>query len=327
MLSDGPLVFGRSPLPWHKAVYAHFADLIVQDRVPHALLISGSTGAGQAMLATLMAATLLCHERFTELARVLPCGTCGGCRLIESGVHGDYQMLGPEEGKRAIGIDAVRKAIGFLQQTTTFGLRKVLVISPAEAMTHAAANALLKVLEEPPGNGYLLLVSDRPGDLPATIRSRCQRLQCLPADPVAAVPWLTEQSAGSETQALDALRVCNGDVMAALSCLKNDALTARVKLRQCLIDLFSGNVGPMAALSVLSAYDTELVFQTALVLLEQACRDANRQQLKQRRVAFECHDQIRGWLVDLRRGVNLAKDNLIMEFTHISANALNGRPR
>ena len=70
-----------------------------------------------------------------------------------------------EEGKRAIGIDAVRAAVGFVQKTAAYGTRKVLLIEPAEAMTAQAANALLKTLEEPPGSSVILLVSSQAGGL------------------------------------------------------------------------------------------------------------------------------------------------------------------
>ena len=88
----------------------------------------------------------------------------------------DLHWLYPEEDKETISVDQVRDVIETFTLTAHRGGAKVAIVEPAEAMTTAAANALLKTLEEPTAGSYLLLVSHQPGRLPATVRSRCQHL-------------------------------------------------------------------------------------------------------------------------------------------------------
>jgi DNA polymerase-3 subunit delta' len=97
--------------------------------------------------------------------------------------HADLRWLRPPDDKTSIGIDAVRALVADLALTSYSGRGKVAVIEPADAMTSNAANSLLKTLEEPPGNALLVLVVDRAGRLPATILSRCQRINIpLPSE-------------------------------------------------------------------------------------------------------------------------------------------------
>jgi DNA polymerase-3 subunit delta' len=111
-------------------------------------------------------------------------------RHVPTDHHPDLHWLHPEDDKETIAIEQVREVIATMSLTAHRGSAKVVIIEPAEAMTISAANALLKTLEEPSGESYLLLLSHQPGRLPATIRSRCQRLDVdAPAIPAVA-EWL-----------------------------------------------------------------------------------------------------------------------------------------
>ena len=108
--------------------------------------------------------------------------------------HADLRWLAPAEDKSSIGIDAVRALVGDLALTSYSGRGKVAIIEPADAMTSSAANSLLKTLEEPPGNALLILVVDRAGRLPATVVSRCQRID-IPLPPEhESLAWLDRVS-------------------------------------------------------------------------------------------------------------------------------------
>ena len=114
----------------------------------HAYLVSSEEAAEANLFNRVLAAALLCSDAESKE----PCGDCKGCRAYRQGAHGDLMILEREEGKRAIGIEQVRSATRFLQQTALYGERKILLVQEADLMTPAAANSLLKTLEEPSGS-------------------------------------------------------------------------------------------------------------------------------------------------------------------------------
>lgn len=180
-------------LPWHR----HLAQEALRQRArwPHALLIAGRRGLGKRALALHFARALLCE---TPLPGGAPCGVCASCGYAAAGAHPDLRLIEPvevdAEGRVTavdwITVDRIRELTAFTQLSTHRHRAKVAVIVPAEAMNAAAANALLKTLEEPPGDTYLMLVSHQPARLPATIVSRCQRLGVPDSDAATAAAWL-----------------------------------------------------------------------------------------------------------------------------------------
>ncbi|MFW5970251.1 MAG: DNA polymerase III subunit delta' [Halofilum sp. (in: g-proteobacteria)] len=180
-----------APLPpWQEESWARVCRLHDTGRLPHALLISGPGGTGEGLFADTLMQALLC----TAATATAPCGDCNACREYAAGTHPDAVRVDPEESGKAIGIDRIRELTGRLNLTSG-GRAKVARIEPAESMTLAAANSLLKTLEEPPGDSILLLVSERPARLPATVRSRCQRITFgLPPRDLA-LAWLHDREA------------------------------------------------------------------------------------------------------------------------------------
>ena len=298
-----------SCLPWHKAEFARLSQMRRDGRLPHAVLLTGAPASGKSLFAAALAASLLCREA-TEVA----CGQCESCLLARSGGHGDYRWLMPEEGKRAIGIDPVRAAIRFVQQTAGYGSVKVLVLTPAEALTTAAANALLKTLEEPAGSSHLLLVSDRPGDLPATVRSRCQTTVLPKPSQQEAIVWLCDASHQTEEQCARALRLANDGVLAALHLLASDGVREREALEEQLLAIMGGELGDAAAVMALSGYDTELVLESAANLIARRLSSLPAAGLMASQPAFDCHQRIGDWLSASRRGINFSRDLLLREF-------------
>jgi DNA polymerase III subunit delta' len=123
------------------------------------------------------------------------CGRCRSCGFIEAGTHPDFLHITFEPTDKGdklrseLVVDQVRRCGEWLSKTPQFGGPQVVVVAPADALNAAAANALLKTLEEPAGNRYLLLATSQPGRLPATIRSRCQRLEFRLPDGESARTW------------------------------------------------------------------------------------------------------------------------------------------
>lgn len=190
-----------APLPWQQATLRDFAA--ARGQWPHALLIHGPRGIGKHALALHLAQTMLCE---TPAPGGTACGTCAGCRYAVAGQHPDLMRVelltfDPDEDalvlSDGLGIDRIRALIDFVQLTSHRGRAKVAVIAPAERMNTSAANALLKTLEEPPRDTFLLLVTEQAGRLPATIVSRCRKLAAPVPDPQAARAWLAAHGAGA----------------------------------------------------------------------------------------------------------------------------------
>lgn len=190
--------------PWIEAAWAGWARRVAEGRVPHALLLAGPAGLGKRALAADIAGGLLCA---TPGADGRPCGRCRACALVAAGTHPDLHRVtfAPNEDtgklRTEIVVDQVRALRDTLAQTSQFGGWRVALIEPAEGMNTAAFNALLKTLEEPEAKALLLLVSDRPGALPATIRSRCQRIDLRFPPRAEALAWLAQAGIGGAVAA------------------------------------------------------------------------------------------------------------------------------
>ena len=233
---------GALSLPW---LAAPLADVLATQR-GHALLLHGSEGIGVLPFALTLAQAWLCEgaDQSDGSPKSAPCGRCGSCRLVQSHVHPDLQVLMPEvlrrqhdwlrvddklEGDDAkrkpskqIRIDEVRSVIDWVFKTSARGRGKVVVLHPAEALNIQSANALLKTLEEPPPGTRIVLSCADPALLLPTVRSRCQHLRLTPPTPAQAKAWLAAQGvvqpevllAACSGRPLDALQLSQAGVQA-----------------------------------------------------------------------------------------------------------------
>lgn len=176
------------PYPWLQATWNTLVERINKKQLPHALLITGLAGLGKRALAEQLVASLLCEKPRENL---LPCGECRFCVMIKAHTHPDSRVLEPLEDKTTIGIDQVREVIKYLQLTSQYDGYKAIIIEPADSMNIHTSNALLKILEEPPANTLLILLTEHPKRLSATIRSRCQHIALQPPDRTEALVWLS----------------------------------------------------------------------------------------------------------------------------------------
>ena len=158
---------------------------VKQGRVPHAVMLAGPAGVGKRAAACWIARSILGlrHADLPEHPQQQP-------------EHADLRWVRPAEDKQAIGIEQIRDLVDHLGLTSYEGSGKVAVIEPANAMTVNAANSLLKTLEEPPGDALLILIVDRVGRLPATIFSRCQRIDIAPPPEDVGLAWLDRLQPG-----------------------------------------------------------------------------------------------------------------------------------
>ena len=235
---------GVLPLPW---LTEPLADTLAHQRA-HAMLVHAAPGIGALPFVLTLAQAWLCEAEGRGNQR--PCGRCGSCKLVQTRVHPDLIVLLPRVMRDALGwplsgdkaddgdgeggkskrkpskqirIEEVRDAIDWVYKTSSRGRGKVLVLHPAEALNAAAANALLKTLEEPPAGTRLLLSAGDPEHLLPTVRSRCQRLRLPPPSAQASREWLAARGhrepevllAAAGGRPLDALALAEAGIDAA----------------------------------------------------------------------------------------------------------------
>lgn len=219
-------------LPWHADQWRTLATALDQARVHHALLLQGAAGLGKLNFAARAAAALLCEAVVPGSER--PCGRCRSCTLVAAGSHPDRLELAPEEDRTVIDVDQVRARIAQLSLTPHYGTRRVILVAPADALNRHAANTLLKTLEEPPGGAVFLLVTARPGVLPATVRSRCLALRFTAPAAQVARDWLAAERPADAGSAAALLQWCGGAPLAAVAAAEAGSLE---HYRQLAVDV------------------------------------------------------------------------------------------
>ncbi len=215
--------------PWLKQAWSLFQARLDADKLAHALLIHGPQGTGKRELARHMLARLACTE-----PGEFGCGKCRSCTLFNSGAHPDWFQLEPEEGKHQIVIEQVRTTIAALTLTSSFSPYKLALICPAEAMNRHSANALLKSLEEPPGDTVMILVAHDASRLAVTIRSRCQSVAVALPGREQAIAWLGEKAGMDSIAAGAALDAGGGSPLHAVELAESGQVVLHGKLLQQL---------------------------------------------------------------------------------------------
>jgi DNA polymerase III subunit delta' len=188
--------------PWQQEFQDRFTRQIADQKLPHALLFSGIPDIGKKEFAFALGAQILCDQRLDA-----SCGECSSCHLIKAGTHPDLVVVRPLES-RQIKIEQIRDVVDWAAQTAQQGGRKVAIVYPAEQMNQSSGNALLKCLEEPAEGTYFLLVTDQPGRLLPTIRSRCQSVNFPLPSGDKVMRWLKNNTeAGTDVPLLLSLAV------------------------------------------------------------------------------------------------------------------------
>lgn len=192
----------RAGQGWLAPLRTRLAAMQDQQRLPHGILIYGQAGAGQADFGLWLTNRLLCRSTAAR-----PCGDCADCRLFLAGSHPDFHWVSVLEDKKEIAVQQLRGLSEVLTLRSYRGGPKIGLIEPAEAMNNHSFNALLKTLEEPPEETYLLLATSRSDRIPRTIASRCARFRMPLPEAGEALAWL--QAAGVEQGGEGLLRLAN----------------------------------------------------------------------------------------------------------------------
>jgi DNA polymerase III subunit delta' len=281
---------------WHRDAWNRMAERASAGTLAHALLITGPETVGKRAFAEQLAMLLLCEKGGEE-----PCGQCRSCTLFAKRwqhtpeetrpdgalahpnghpSHPDVRFVGyavnekssPKKMYTEIVIEQMREISAWLALTPQFGRAQVVLIEPADALNASSANALLKTLEEPGARRHLIVVTAHPAKLPATIRSRCQRVDLgLPSRDEALV-WL-EQNGLASVKAVEALDASGGNPGLALSWSKSGALATREEVAADLRALMQGKRTALDIANRWSKDDAETRLWFAAALAQQQARE------------------------------------------------------
>ncbi len=254
-------------LPWQRAAWSRLT--IRMPNLPHAVLLTGASGTGKRHFADHLAGWLLCDTPTVDGA----CGKCASCAWLKVGNHPSLLRVSRSfdlKGKqsRQIKIDQIRDLMPFVQQTGQ-GWR-VVIVEPAEALNIAAANALLKTLEEPAPRVMMLLVADQFLQLPATIRSRVQQVPLGRIAPETALDYVRDEAVVSIEQATMLLVMTGGAPLAAVQL----STTAQYQMRgQWLATWLAILTGRRTTLDAAAYWHKQLPLLDWLDLVRQILRD------------------------------------------------------
>ena len=267
-------------LPWQHETWSRIAESF--DRLPHATLLSGSEGIGKFQLASRLAMVLLCDRDEPH-----PCGDCRGCRLFTASTHPDLHVITSEvmldsmdsvltayserylDDSRArskrktvrttILISQIRSLINEANTAAHISRNKVFVIAPVDAMTTSASNSLLKILEEPAPNNFLILVTENSQNLLPTIASRCQNIRMSNPDFEDAEQWLVQE--GLNQQEIDAIKATGRGPLLGLRNARSSVLLESKKFLEKVIQNLIGT----------SNEDAVMIAEQGLKLGENEC--------------------------------------------------------
>ncbi len=301
--------------PWQQSQWQQVTQLIESGRLPHALFLHGNQGLGKVAFAVSLANALLCQHP-TEDKQA--CGSCQSCQLLAADTHPDLHYLRPLAAENStskkpalsIRIDNVRDLCDKLNQTSQYGGYRIAIIEQADQLTLAAANSLLKTLEEPGKEVLMILTSARLHRLPVTIRSRCQLLRFTVPEQSQALSWLKASEQGSDVgdeQIRQALSYASGSPLSALDNLQTveqqqllaEAMTAAISGKPSLeyaaklakftkLQTLEGMLSWTSDLSRMIACgpDTEIINSQYRSKLQVLSKKVNQQRL------FRFHDQL-----------------------------------
>jgi len=228
----------------HQSILDRFQRALGKGELPHAWLLYGLTGIGKSVLAEAMATTYLCGRNMDPGHAETACGECHACRMLAASSHPDYFKTGLLEKKRDVGIEQVRKMLGFLQLSGAESDRRVAILDDAELLNKQAANALLKGLEEPSPGSLILLVSSDPSRLPPTVRSRSLLQAIAPLSRENCLKVLRDMEIAEPILPLAADLACG--CPGRVACMHNeDICSALEQLKELTTNLADIDIGEM----------------------------------------------------------------------------------
>ena len=208
---------------WTQSQWTSLVERANKDSMPHGVILYGLYGLGKQHFAMDFAQYLLCESPLQNR----PCQQCKACQQFIAKSQPDFISLEPEEAGKSIKIDQVRELVSHLSLASHHGGYRVAMIAPAEALNPAAANSLLKSLEEPPAQTVLILVTSRLSALLPTIRSRCQHIHFQRPNAEQAQEWLINTHHFESEKILAGLAMAHGAPLAAAEIIESESINLR----------------------------------------------------------------------------------------------------
>lgn len=255
------------PFPWLNPVAQQLSEIWQSGRFHHAMLFEGQQGMGKFTLSQWLGNGLVCQTAQDAFGSqgLSACGQCKSCLLFNAGNHPDCRIV--DNDNPSIGVDDIRQATGFVYSKPQIAKRRVLLINKAEKLTEAAANALLKTLEEPCDNVFILMSCDDRAQLLPTITSRCYKMLINATDSALVYQWLVSQVGTIDQAAFNQLySLANKAPLMVLEWLQQDKLAELEHFSEQFGQWLAGNLSNVVLKNALEGNDfTLLLFHHLLI--------------------------------------------------------------
>ena len=304
------------PLAGNARIREALISAVESGRLPHAILIEGDKGTGRHTLAAFIARAAVCEGENK------PCGECRGCRLEHAGTHPDIWTVAPEDGKKNITVAQIRALRSEAYVKPHMSARRVFIIDMADTMNEQAQNALLKVLEEPPGSVLFILIAENKAALLDTVISRCTVLSLSPPEISEAEKYMAASTNYTVEQISSALKESGGNIGAALSLLSGGSSGAAKAAEEFIrLMLSSDELGMLKTAAKFEKSRTEAdAFLKELKLCTAAAIKKNLSNLLTARTLSDFYTALGGFEQSLATNVNLSLlfSALVCKATEIS---------
>lgn len=252
--------------PWQNEQWQLFSQLKQQERLPHAIILTGHEGLGKLSFSNQVAASVLCSNS----NKPEPCGQCHSCQLFEANNHPDHLSIMPEDVGKQIKIEQIRQLKEKQSLTSAVSTWKTVIISPADSMNISSSNSLLKLLEEPQENTLLLLLTSKPERLPITITSRCQKIAFNPPEDKEAYAFIQQTKADLPIDTIKhILPMAKGAPLQAMKLIESDISNQIQQVEEDLNSIMQGSINPVQLAKTWQEYELTLCLNHIQNIIQQ----------------------------------------------------------